>query len=127
MEIRPFKARWWALTLNNPKIREIEQIAAIMQQQRYADFYESQAYDNQYEFFIAGKEHYNIPGKTPHFQMCFKSAQPMSFRLVKDIFPRAHIEIARCPQSAYQYCKKGGDYRELEPFPILADFKPDTY
>jgi len=127
MKIEQFKCKWWALTLNNPKIRETDQIMAIINQQIYADFYEVGAIDNCYEFFIIGRENYNMPGKTPHYQMCFKSARPIDFRLVKDIFPRAHIEAARHPQRAYEYCKKGGDYRELAPVPVGDDFRQESY
>jgi len=63
-----------------------------------------------YSYIIYGKEKVS----TPHLQGYCELNKQVKFKTVKDIIPRAHIEIRKGTQiQAINYCKKDGDYTEL--------------
>lgn len=49
-------------------------------------------------------------GKTPHLQMSLRFSCSTSWKEVKALFPRAHIERARCYEASVSYCKKEHNY-----------------
>lgn len=54
---------------------------------------------------------------TPHLQCAIYFKDPKSFKEVKKIFPRAHIERLRMPYvAAWFYCKKEGVYDQKGNF-----------
>jgi hypothetical protein len=62
---------------------------------------------------------------TPHLQCAIYFKDPKSFKEVKKIFPRAHIERLRLPYvAAWFYCKKEGVYDQKGDF--TAAMKVDT-
>jgi len=59
---------------------------------------------------------YEGAGKTPHLQICTRFVCYTSWKHVKQMFPRAHIEICRNYGAAIWYCKKEGYYQEIGKF-----------
>lgn len=51
---------------------------------------------------------------TPHLQGFLRFINRKRFRLVQAFLPQgAHLEVARNPGQAYEYCKKDGDFEEF--------------
>lgn len=93
------RSRVWSFTLNNYSEDEIKNIQSL---------------DCQYTF----QEEKGEMG-TPHLQgmLCFKN--PQEFKRVKNLIPRAHLEIARKKNALFKYCMKedtrnGAIYTNME-------------
>jgi len=89
----------FVLTINNPRITDTD---AINQLARDRDLL---------AHMVVGNEGYSL-GRTPHYQMavCFKVKK--SWKEVKAMFSRAHIEQLRYDYSlASAYCEKEGLYQ----------------
>jgi Putative viral replication protein len=83
--------------------------------------------DAQYDFIVlqASVVHYLVVGKevgesgTPHLQgfVCFKTRK--SFAGVKTFLkcPTVHVEVAKAPVEAAEYCKKDGNFVEFGSLP----------
>lgn len=61
---------------------------------------------------------YHIIGKegevsTPHIQGTIRFNTLKSFKQVKDLIPKAHIEITKCMDASIQYCKKEKNFIEI--------------
>lgn len=60
--------------------------------------------------YIIGKE-VGTENKVNHLQIYFQYNNPVEFKSIKSLFPRAHIEPAKGkPSDNYKYCSKDGDY-----------------
>lgn len=94
------RSRGYIYTLNNYTQEEVSELKAI--ESRY---------------HVLGEEKGELD--TPHIQgyILFKNAR--SFKAVKKLIPRAHIEAQKgtCEQ-AIEYCKKDGSYQELGTMPM---------
>lgn len=92
-----FKATCWCMTINNPMPLKNDGFI-----------------DKMFLGYVVGYEHGDDPHRTPHLQcaMIFKS--PKTFRQVRVLFPRAHIEPMRDRwKSAGSYCMKDGNWRSF--------------
>lgn len=91
------KSRGWCFTLNNPGL---------------ADELDLEQLKNIAVYVIIGKE--TGAEGTPHYQGYCRFAHPQHFRRIKDLLPRAHIELQRgTAAQAAEYCKKDGDFEEF--------------
>lgn len=97
-------SRIWCFTLNN-----WEQCPGIHEQ------YEEMVATGVAKGFILGKE--VGESGTPHLQSVVRFHQPRTFNWVRDTLRCAttnaypHVEPARYPKKAIEYCKKDGDFR----------------
>lgn len=70
-----------------------------------------------YAYAVVGRE--VSPSGTPHFHLYAVLKTPMSFRELKDIYPRAYIQHAKGNhKQAIEYCSKDGDWKESGQRPI---------
>lgn len=68
------------------------------------------------EYMVVGKE--TGEEGTPHYQGYVYFKNKKSFKQVKDVIPRAHIEVAKGnAQQNRDYCIKGGDFEEFGNVP----------
>jgi hypothetical protein len=59
------------------------------------------------EYMIVGREHFNDPDKTPHFQCYIRWKNAKTFSRMKKLFPRAHLKVARgTDKDNKKYCSK---------------------
>lgn len=101
---RRFKKGYaWCLTINNPRfVPDIKMIEDIIKDPD----------SHEVAFLYAGREHYSMIDikyrkLTPHFQMIIVFGAKKTFKDVKKLFPRAHIEAAVGSfLQAYSYCCK---------------------
>ena len=102
------KAYGWMLTINNPVFKDVELVSAMLQS--------PETY--QIAYFCNGWEHYSVVDikyrkLTPHYQMLIVFGVYKTFKDVKALFPRAHIEaLWATVDRASSYCKKDGVFKE---------------
>lgn len=102
------KARTWCFTLNHPTPKEVEDI---------------NQYLNAYSTHAAYQSEVGEEG-TPHLQGCFKTKNPVRFRTLKSLLPRAHWEKCRNWKASAEYCQKaetrveGPSYLKGFPKPV---------
>lgn len=104
----------FCLTINNPRfIPDLKSIEVL----------EKNLLSHSICYMIVGKEGYNMidikyKKRTPHLQMVVVYGVQTSFTIVKNMFPRAHIEpLKGTLKAAVEYCKKEGAYREYGKLP----------
>jgi len=94
----------YCMTINNPIDSDYDNI-------RYFDKADHRA------FMVVGHENFRAPNfmerrqgrkPTPHLQMFVVCNREMSFYEMKNMFPRAHIEVARKFYEGFFYCFKDG-------------------
>lgn len=91
------RSRGWCFTLNNPGLADDLDIEELKEVATYV---------------IIGKE--TGSEGTPHYQGFCRFQHPQSFQRLKDLLPRAHIEVQRgTAQQAAEYCKKDGNFEEF--------------
>lgn len=91
------KYRHWTFTLNNYTKDDIAKLQQLSDTVKY---------------LIYGKE-VGASG-TPHLQGFMSFAGPRRVSAIRSLFDsRAHIEVARDPRAAAQYCRKEGDFVEF--------------
>lgn len=89
------KSRKYCFTLNNYTLNEVEQIIRDFGSDKYVIGCE-----------IAPET------STPHLQGYLEFKNPRSFKSVKKLLPRAHIEKARgSTKQNYEYCTKDGEFK----------------
>lgn len=93
----------WCLTINNPRyIPDIKTVESIV----------ANPEDYEVAYMYVGREHYNMIDikyrkLTPHFQMLITFGCRKTFKDVKKLFPRAHIEATVGSfRQALNYCLK---------------------
>lgn len=93
------QARSFCFTINNPTIDEFVFIDKLP-----------------YKYIICGIE--TGTNGTPHLQGYVQCKQTTKFERIKELLPRAHIEVSRgTPKSNFDYCSKDGYYIEVGDFP----------
>lgn len=56
--------------------------------------------------------------KTPHIHFYIYHKNPISFKSVKKLFPRAHVDLCKgSPLDNFKYCSKDGDFVEFGEMP----------
>lgn len=91
------KYRHWTFTLNNYTDDDVSKLQQLPSGARY---------------LVYGKEVGDAG--TPHLQGFISFKQVQRVQRIKDLFDgKAHIEVARNPKCAAQYCKKDGDFKEF--------------
>ena len=84
------RSRSWVMTINNPTEDDKALLDAL-----------------EAEYMIVGREHFNDPDLTPHFQCYIRWKYAKSFLKMKKMFPKAHIEVAGGgDQHNKKYCSK---------------------
>lgn len=97
------RSRGWVFTINNPTAWDDEDIERCKQSTVYG---------------VIGKE-IGSEDETPHYQGFVRFANATSFKRVKALLPRAHIETQRGSiAQASDYCKKDGDFVEWGERPM---------
>lgn len=92
------KRRGWCFTWNNYTEEDWEQIKKYV--------------DTQTQYYIVGKEEGKL-NNTPHLQGYIYYANARTFKQVKDMLPKCHIEPSRgTPIQNHNYCSKEGEYIE---------------
>lgn len=84
------RSRSWIFTWNNP-IGFIEEVQSMATEQG------AKTFTGQLE---------KGENETPHFQFFLQFDHPRAWTTLKKVFPKCHIEAAKCPFQAYQYCQK---------------------
>lgn len=83
-------SQYWCITINNPTEEDYEWTRNTV-----------------CTYIIAGKEHFNAEGQTPHLQVYVEYASKKRFSTLKNELVRGHIELRRgSSQQASDYCKK---------------------
>lgn len=101
---RTVQCRSWVFTLNNPTD---EAAGTLLELSEQADV----------DYIVYGREVAPTTG-TVHLQGFISFARRRSFSVVRDALPvGCHVEVARHPRQAAEYCKKEGDYTEYGTFP----------
>lgn len=96
----------WMLTINNPTFDESEKLYQLGQCTNIIDC------------LIYGAEH--CDHGTPHFQIYLHFKQNWRWNRIKNLFPRADIELAKKPKLACcRYCAKEGFYMAFGNVPDL--------
>lgn len=77
------------------------------------------------EYMVYGRE--IGEQETPHLQGFIKFRSPRSFNAVRNLLPRAHVEICRSVGASIQYCRKDGNVFEkgIEPHKNGGDSKEE--
>lgn len=97
-------ARRWMLTINNPTFAESEVIEAL-----------GNSGDIKYLCWCAENE--DEENHTPHYHVYVSFKQPWRFSRLKNLLPRADIEMAKKPELAcFRYLTKGNREHTVEPF-----------
>lgn len=97
------RGRRWMLTINNPSFREAEVLYRL-------------GHTDDIDCLVYGAEHGEEGEGTPHFQIYIHFKQPWRWNRVKNLFPRADVELARKPKLACcRYCAKEGFYYKFGP------------
>lgn len=92
---KPLRARKWCITLNNWSVSEYEHIKHTFLEKGFD--------------YIIGKE--VGESKTPHLQIYIESKNATTFKSIKNICNRFHIEKARGTRSQnVAYCSKDNDF-----------------
>jgi len=92
-------AHAWVLTINNPTYEDKCSIRALDSNKDIC-------------YIVCGDEGYQR-GKTPHLQIAMCFHRKKTFKQMKEMFSRAHIEIVKFDFGlAAAYCKKEGIFRE---------------
>lgn len=100
--MQPIRSRGWCFTINNYSHEEVLHLRDQVREDS--------------EYLVFGRE--TGESGTPHLQGFIRFKNPLSLRRVKDLLPRAHLEIQRgTPYQASIYCKKDGDYEEYGETP----------
>jgi len=90
------RSRGWCWTINNPTGWDSTDLESLIEKAQYVCY---------------GKE--TGEEGTPHFQGFCYFKERKSFKQLKEILPRAHIERQRGPtKNAVEYCQKDGDFHE---------------
>lgn len=91
------KARGWCFTINNPTIQDTVNVQDLR---------------NSAQYYIVGRER-GEDRYTIHLQGYVYFKHACGLRRVKEMLPRAHLEVQRgtCNQAA-EYCKKDGEWEE---------------
>lgn len=102
------QGRRWMLTINNPTFREAEVLYRL-------------GHTNDIDCLVYGAEHTEEGEGTPHFQIYLHFKGNWRWNRIKDLFPRADIELAKKPKLACcRYCAKEGFYYAFGNVPDLA-------
>lgn len=115
---RNLKARWFLLTLNNPTDSPQETPEGLWT-----------AAQGLKAKFLTGQLERGASG-TPHYQFVLWVPENVRCSVIKNVFPRAHIEIVKgTPEQAIEYCTKE-DTRISSPFlfgqqPVKRNSKTD--
>ncbi|AXH74757.1 MAG: putative viral replication protein [Cressdnaviricota sp.] len=92
----------YCLTINNPILSDF--MAFKDNKEKY------------FSYYIVGHEGY-APNRTPHLQCVVTFNTPQSWKDVKKMFSRAHIEQLKYDFNlAVEYCKKEGVFEEFGDF-----------
>lgn len=84
------RSRSWIMTINNPTEEDKASLIGLDP-----------------EYMIVGREHFNDPDLTPHFQCYIRWKNAKTFPRMKKLFPRAHLKVARgTDQDNKKYCSK---------------------
>lgn len=84
------RSRSWIMTINNPTTADQASLCG-----------------HEVEYMIVGKEHFNDPDKTPHYQCYIRWSNAKTFVRMKKLFPRAHIQVANGSDlDNKKYCSK---------------------
>lgn len=86
------RARAWSLTMNNPAVQDFSGIEKILLDENIRDL------------IIQGE--IGNANNTFHLQGCIYFKQPKTFKHVKSLFNRAHIERCRNYKALSKYCCK---------------------
>lgn len=102
------RSRGWCFTINNPTGWDDVDLEKLQ---------------NETIYLVYGKEK-GTQEQTVHYQGFCRFAHPVTFKRIKDILPRAHIEAQKgsCQQAA-DYCKKDGDFLEYGELPTKRNSK----
>jgi len=97
----------WMLTINNPSFEESERLYNL-------------GHSDYIDCLIYGAEHTEDGQGTPHFQIYVHFKGNWRFNRIKEMFPRARIELAKKPKIACcRYCAKEGFYMSFGNVPDL--------
>lgn len=113
------RAKNWTFTLNNYSPREVEIVKDL-------------GNAGHVEYLVFGREIGD--SGTPHLQGFIMLKQRIRMSALKSaISDRVHLEVAKFPKNAAEYCKKDGDYEEFGSFDAhqgkrsdLESFKQDV-
>lgn len=84
------RSRSWIMTINNPTNADKASLCGL-----------------EVEYMIVGREHFNDPDLTPHFQCYIRWKNAKTFSRMKKLFPRAHLKVARgTDKDNKKYCSK---------------------
>lgn len=101
------QGRRWMLTINNPSFKESEVLYRL-------------GHTDDIDCLVYGAEHTEPGQGTPHFQIYIHFKGMWRFNRIKNLFPRADIELARKPKLACcRYCAKEGFYYAFGNVPDL--------
>ena len=98
------RGRRWMLTLNNPSFKESEDIDALLR-------------SDHIKYAVWCAENDDEENHTPHYHIYISFTGPWRFNRLKNLFPRADIELAKKPELAcIRYVTKGNREHSVEPF-----------
>lgn len=101
---RNTQSKRWMITLNNPTFKESELIYELCNHEQ-----------RKYACWCAENE--DEENHTPHYHIYISFTRMWRFMRLKNILPRADIEMAKKPELAcFRYCTKGNKDKSIEPF-----------
>ena len=104
MSERNTQAKRWMITLNNPSFTESEIIYNL-------------GHHEQIKYMCWCCENEDEENKTPHYHIYVSFLRMWRFNRIKNLLPRADIEMARKPELAcFRYVTKGNREHTIEPF-----------
>ena len=104
MSERNTQSKRWMLTINNPSFKEAEILYQL-------------GHHEQLKYMCWSAENEDEEDHTPHYHVYISFTRMWRFNRIKELLPRARIEMARKPELAcFRYCTKGNKQHTTEPF-----------